>query len=119
MRYKQTATGIQAIIDNGDGTFTYKGLRENFDGWEEYQAWVAQGNTPEPQFTQEELDDTAAEEQRITEIEIKKEASGLKRITVAQAHQYIDRKFDEANNAAQLKEAIREILKKMVVHIIN
>ena len=57
LTYKLSSTGIirsdGACIPNSEG---------NRD-WREYQEWLADGNTPEPEFTEQELIDKAQNEE--------------------------------------------------------
>lgn len=77
-----------------------------------YQEWLAEGNTPDPAETPQEIADREAEELRQYQIEQERDASGLKgQVTIAQAHAIID----SATTIAQLKT----ILKKMVAHILR
>jgi hypothetical protein len=59
------------------------------------------------------------ETQRISEIEVEKTSAGFRRITVQQAHNKIDEIFDAVTNMAELREATRSALKKIVPFIIN
>ena len=60
-----------------------------------------------------------SEQIRATAIEVEKETSGLKKITVDQAYNFIDAKLDAASTAAQTKEALREILKEMIPFLLQ
>lgn len=60
-----------------------------------------------------------SEKQRISEIEAEQSSSGMKKVTVSQARNYIDNQIDNAATVAEVKEAIKKVLKKMVVHIIK
>ena len=44
------------IKDNGNGNFTSFPLDETNPNYEEYQAWIDAGNTPEPADTPEEAE---------------------------------------------------------------
>lgn len=63
--------------------------------------------------------DSDDEDARQEELELEKEASGLKQVTVTQARNWIDQQLDAASTVAQTREAIRKILHKMVVHILD
>ena len=65
-----------------------------------------------------EAAEKAAFEQRVLDIIAAKEASGLKQYTVAQATKYINDKLNAASTVAQTKEAVREILLKMVPYLL-
>jgi len=57
-------------------------------------------------------------EQRVLEIVAAREEAGLKQYTVAQAQTYINNKLNAASTVAQTKEALREILLKMVPYLL-
>lgn len=84
-----------------------------------YDLWVAEGNTIEPFQTQAEIDAQAAIDARRAEIETEKATSGLREVTVTEAFNYIDTQLDNATTAAQTKEAIRRILKRMVPYLLT
>lgn len=52
--YKRTATGVMRL---SDGAHLAADMRN--PGWREYQAWLAAGNTPEPEFTLDEAKERA------------------------------------------------------------
>ncbi len=53
--YKLQEYGVQRISDSA----SIPESQGNTD-WQEYQKWLSEGNTPEPQFTEEELAQQAA-----------------------------------------------------------
>jgi hypothetical protein len=71
--------------------------------------------TPENQILKEadEIEIT-----RVSEVESEKETSGIKKITVVQAHNKIDQIFDEATTVAELKASTKIVLKKMIPFIL-
>lgn len=86
MRYKIEGA---CIFDTLTG-----GLIPNSDtnpDWIEYQAWVAEGNTPDPEFTDSEID-----EQRIAEI---KESAGNAIVTAIP-------EWKQRNNIARMLELV-------------
>lgn len=87
--------------------------------WREFLEWEAEGNTPDPWKTPEELTVIADLEARITELEAEKEAAGLRDITVVQAKAFIDNQIDSANDLDSLKVVLKNILKKMVVFLLR
>ena len=60
----------------------------------------------------------AAFEARVLEIVEAREAAGLKQYTVTQAQAYINNKLNAATTVAQMKEAVRDILLKMVPYVL-
>lgn len=55
--YKLTENGVTLTQD--DGSVLSIPNSEGNRHWRAYQEWLAEGNTPEPQFTQAELDKQA------------------------------------------------------------
>lgn len=66
-----------------------------------------------------ERDEALAEGARVSGITTARETSGLKKITIEQAENWIDIQLDAATTVVQLREATRKILKKMVPHILD
>ena len=60
----------------------------------------------------------AALEQRGLDINAAREDSGLRQYTVAQAQTYINNKLNAATTVATMKEAVRDILLKMVPYVL-
>lgn len=66
------------------------------------------------------LKDAGEEEvTRKADIQTARDNSGFKKVTAQKAYDFIDGKLDGASNAAEVKEAIRDILKKMIPHILD
>lgn len=63
--YKLTDIGVRRLLDNAD----IPNDPVNRD-WRKYQAWLAEGNTPDPEFTAEELAAQKQWEKRQIEITI-------------------------------------------------
>jgi acetylornithine deacetylase/succinyl-diaminopimelate desuccinylase-like protein len=59
------------------------------------------------------------EQIRIENISSEKETAGLKNVTVEQAYAFIDSRIDSATTVAQVKAAVKDILKRMVPYIID
>jgi hypothetical protein len=59
------------------------------------------------------------ERQRVEEIKSGKETSGLKKITVQQAHDIIDNRINGATTAEEIKAEVAWLLKKMIVYILE
>jgi len=53
--YKLTKTGVQRLSD-----MAFIPEAEGNINWKQYKKWIAKGNTPDPEFTQAELDQQAA-----------------------------------------------------------
>lgn len=87
--------------------------------YSEVLAWIADGNTADPAYTQAEIDDYQAEIDRQNNIDTAQETSGLKHATVQQAYNYIDNTLDAASTAAEVKEAVRDIFKKIAVFLLK
>jgi hypothetical protein len=60
-----------------------------------------------------------AGQQRIDDIKAEQETSGLKNISIAQAHTFIDNQIDGASTIAETKEAIKAVLKKMIPYLLQ
>ena len=67
----------------------------------------------------QELQDENAKATRLQEIAVAENAAGFKNITVAQAENWINNKIDNASTVAETKEAMREILLKMVPYLLK
>ncbi|SDP77203.1 hypothetical protein [Desulforhopalus singaporensis] len=87
--------------------------------WDKYQEWLAEGNTPEPFRTQEELDAITALETRVAELEAERDTAGIRDITPQQAKDWIDNEFASATTNAEIVAVIKKILKKMVVFLLR
>jgi hypothetical protein len=96
-------------------------IPENIDNrdWCDYLKW-SENNTPDPDptQTQEEIDKRAEEDQRKDDISNEIESSGLRKITVAQAHGKIDQIFEDVTTVAALRAATVTALKKIIPFII-
>lgn len=68
---------------------------------------------------QTKLDELNAKNQEILDLQTAKETAGLKNITIKQAQNWINNHLDSATNAAETKEAIREIFLKMVPYLLG
>ena len=66
-----------------------------------------------------EIQIDAAIQARWQEIKAAREASTLKQYTVAQAENYINNKLNAAATAAEMKEAVRGILLKMIPYVLQ
>ena len=82
-------------------------LKEDNSGWE---------ITPEKQAEKDAIEAVNA---RSAEINDARETAGIKDVTIEQAHDFIDSRLDAAITAAEVKDAIRTILKKMIPYILN
>lgn len=60
-----------------------------------------------------------AELERINEVEAAQELHGLKNYTVAQAESWVTNKIDNVGTVSDVKEAIKEILLKMVPYLLK
>lgn len=87
--------------------------------YQKVQEWMAAGNTPEPAYTQAEINAFQAETDRAQEIYEAQESTGLRHITVQQAYNYIDNTLNAATTATETKEAIRTIFKKIAVFLLK
>lgn len=61
MKYKLTESGVK---DTETGMFIPEAPGNRH--WQEYQSWLAEGNTPEPQYTEAEYLDMKSNEVRAT-----------------------------------------------------
>lgn len=61
----------------------------------------------------------AQTEARRVEVEAAQDNAGLRDISVAQAENYINNKIDSASTVAETKEAVKEILLKMVPYLLK
>jgi hypothetical protein len=61
----------------------------------------------------------ATEKQRSIDIKAERETAGLKNISIAQAHAFIDNQIDGASTIAETKEAIKAVLKKMIPYLLQ
>lgn len=62
--------------------------------YQELQAWIALGNTPDPAYTQSEIDALQNEADRIQDIEDEQNGSGMIGLTVDEAKQIVIDRFD-------------------------
>jgi hypothetical protein len=60
-----------------------------------------------------------AGQQRIDDIKEEQKNAGLKNISIAQAHAFIDNQIDGASTIAETKEAIKAVLKKMIPYLLQ
>lgn len=84
-----------------------------------FQQWLSDGGIPDPAFDQSQIDAYQAEVDRAQDIEDAQDATGLKHVTVQQAYNYIDNTLDAASTAAEVKEAVRDIFKKVAVFLLR
>lgn len=94
--------------------------------WEQYEEWLAEGNSTEPYKTQAELDYDTEQEQlianlleRVFELEEAKKAEGLNDLTVTEARGWISNKMDKPGTIQEKLEDIKSILLKMVPYILE
>lgn len=91
--------------------------------YQEITDWISDDNTVGPFIsTPEELEQQrlyVIERQRISAIEEGQKLSGIKGVTITQAHSWINKKLDSAANGAEYKEAVRVILHKIAIFIIK
>lgn len=67
----------------------------------------------------QEANEKAVKEARRSEVETAQATAGLSDISVLQVQTYINNKLDNAENIAETKEAIKEILLKMVPYLLK
>ncbi len=91
----------------------------NNKDWRRYLKYVSEGGQTDSQYTQEELDSRVALEARVSLLEQEREAANLRDITPQEAKDWIDAQFAAATTNAQVVQAIKKILKKMVVFILR
>lgn len=82
-------------------------------------SWVAQGKVSKAIERATAENNKVAEEARRAGIEAERETAGLKKVTIQQAHTFIDNKLNAATTVTQVKEAVRDILKRMVPYILD
>ena len=83
---------------------------------------LEEADTNDPEivvFYQTRQDTKDAESLRQEGIEAGKMASGLKEISIDQANTYIDNQLDDATTIAQLREATKVVLKKMIPFLLQ
>lgn len=93
--------------------------------WRQYQKWVDAGGTTEPWKTQAELDmeneELAAQEAREArdqDLEVEREAAGMKTLSVEQARNYIDNQFSGITTLEELVAANVKVWKKAMPFIL-
>ncbi|RPJ02848.1 MAG: hypothetical protein EHM39_00930 [Chloroflexi bacterium] len=110
MAYKLTSQGVKRLAD---GTFIT--ANNGTSEWYEYQAWLALGNTPEPEYTPEEqavkdAADAEAAAQATLSAAAKADAlfNTLKGATDAQINTYVNNQFPAFS--AQQRATIKLLL---------
>lgn len=96
----------------------------NITGFSKFRATPEQEKiAPESDEWNDYLDSVTAkkdaEAQRIVDIESEKESSGLKNITVSEAHAKIDQIFADKTTVAQLRTACIKAFKILVAFVIK
>lgn len=104
-------TGIsEGVIRLADGACIPESL-DNKD-WSEYLEWVAKGNTPDPAYTQAELDTIAAQEAKILSIE-----NTLS--TKLPSLDSIQKEIDALKEIEEVKTFLKKLAEVVYVHIKN
>ena len=79
--------------------------------WREYVKYVYNGGETDPWVTQAELDEIAALEARVTELEAEQESVALHKYTPEQVKNYID-------NISNLND-VKNALKKIAIYLLR
>jgi len=92
--------------------------------WDKYQLWLKGGEVTEPFDTRTQAEIDAANalalaiKKRKADIDVAVETQGLREVTILQADEWINSKLDAAMTVVAVKQAIREILLRMVPYIL-
>lgn len=97
----------------------------------EFQEWLTAGGIPDPAYTQQEIDDYQAAQDRAQAIEDEKENTGVRDLTVDEAKQIVTDRLDivralPESNLAEIQAKILELcdqtewlIKKLVVFVLR
>ena len=98
---------------------------------EDFQQWLTEGGIPDPAYTQQEIDDYQAAQDRAQSIEDEKENAGVRNLTPDEAKQIVTDRLDivralPESNLAEIQAKILELcdqtewlIKKLVVFVLR
>lgn len=103
--YLDTETGQN--IPNAIGNKDYQIVQE----------WLTAGGIPDPAYTQEEIDAYTADQEKAGDLDTARQAYNIPDMTLAEREALIEDLIDPALNVAQLKDAVNDILKQIIVYL--
>lgn len=103
--YLDTETG--AHIPNAVGNKDYQDVQE----------WLSAGGVPDPAYTQEEIDAYMAEQEKDGDLDAARDTYAIPGMSLSEREALIEDLLDPAVNVAQLKDAVNDILKQMIVYL--